>query len=169
MTDIVPHDDHAIDSLTARPVWEQRTGETNYEYAWFVRYAELGETREIARAARLVGIPVKLLRAAAAKHAWDDRCRAYDATVVAITSAIQPREDEALATQYAAGQIMLRLGLEAIKLKNPALLKVRDIQALLQAGSEMVRRGAGVADLKVQHDVVQRVTEDLELLLGPEA
>jgi hypothetical protein len=169
MTDIVPHADQAIDSLVARPVWEQRTGESNHEYAWFVKYAELGETREITRAARLCGVPVKMLRASASKHAWDDRCRAYDATVVAITSAIQPREDEALATQYAAGQIMLRLGLEAIKLKNPALLKVRDIQALLQAGSEMVRRGAGVADLKVQHDVVQRVTEDLELLLGPEA
>lgn len=168
MTDIVPHDDQVIDGLVARPVWEQRTGESNHEYAWFVKYAELGDTREVTRAARLCGVPVKMLRVAAAKNAWDDRCRAYDSAVVAITSAIQPREDEALATQYAAGMVMLRMGFEAIKLKNPALLKVKDIRELLQFGSEMVRRGAGVADLKVQHDVVERVAQDLELLLGPE-
>lgn len=169
MTDLVPHDDQAIDALVARPIWEQRTGETPHEYAWFVKYAELGETREIMRAARLCGVPVKMLRSAAAKHAWDDRCSAYDAAVVAITKAIEPEESEALATQYAAGMVMIRLGFEAIKLKNPALLKIKDIGQLLQLGSEMVRRGAGVADLKVQHDVVQRVAEDIELLFGPES
>lgn len=157
-----------VDTLVPKPPWEQLREEANHEYAWFCRYAELGETRTLEQTARFMGVPLKLVRKAATLHGWDARCAAYDATVIEITKAINPTEDEALATQYAAGMLMLRLGFEAIKLKNPTLLKVKDIQAMLQAGSEMVRRGAGVADLKVQHDVVERVAEDLELLLGPE-
>jgi len=168
--ELEPHNhDHAMDQLVARPVWEQRTGEPNHEYAWFVRYAELGEGRTLDRTAKLQGIPIKLVRNASTKHSWDARCAAFDEAIVSVRIAISADEAEALAMQYAAGMMMLRLGIEAIKLKNPALLKVKDTRELLQFGSEMVRRGAGVADLKVEHDVVRRVAEDLELLLGPDS
>lgn len=111
-------------------------------------------------------MPVKGVRAAAREHDWDARAAAYDATVIEIQKAVSPSEDEALAIQYGAGMMMLKLGLKAIEIKNPSLIKVKDAQALLREGSEMVRRGAGVADLKVQHEVVDRVFEDIELLLG---
>lgn len=153
-------------ALEVRPVWEQRSYESDHQYAWFVKYAELGEGRTLEKTAKLQGVPVKLVRQAALSHVWAERAAAFDKTVVAIQKAVSPDETEALALQYGAGMMMLRLGLSAIQIKNPALLKVKDIKALLEAGSEMVRRGAGIADLKVEHDVVQRVQADLELLLG---
>lgn len=161
-------DDSISTALDLQPAWEQRGRESQYEYAWFVRYAELGTERTLEKAARLLGMPIKGVREAARAHDWDVRAYAYDQTVVEITKAVTPSEDEALSIQYGAGMMMLKLGLSAIQIKNPALLKMKDIQALLQMGSEMVRRGAGVADLKVQHDVVQRVAEDIELLFGPD-
>lgn len=164
MTDMVSTDGGM--TLDVAPVWERHQHEGAHEYAWFVRYAELGEGRSLEKTAKLQGVPVALVRKAAQTHAWTDRAAQFDATVVSIQQAVAPDETEALATQYAAGLVMLKLGFSAIQLKNPALLKVKDIRELLQFGSEMVRRGAGVADLKVEHDVVQRVQSDLELLLG---
>lgn len=153
-------------TLEIAPIWEQRQHEGAHEYAWFVRYAELGEGRTLEKTAKLQGVPVALVRKAAERHGWPERAAAFDATVVSIQQAVTVDETEALAVQYGAGMMMLKLGLQAIQIKNPALLKVKDISQLLQMGSEMVRRGAGVADLKIEHDVVKRVQSDLELLLG---
>lgn len=157
-----------FDDVSPAPLWERRTGETEFEYAWFVRYAELGETRTMQDTSKRLGISVVTIRDAAKRWGWEERARAYDAQVIAITLAINPEESEALAVQYAAGMLMLRVGFDAMKLKNPALMKVKDIRELLQFGSEMVRRGAGVADLKIEHNVIDRVAENIDLLLGPE-
>lgn len=161
-------DDSLETVLDLQSPWEQRTRETKFEYAWFVRYAELGPERTLERAARQCGVPIKGVREAARANDWEARAKAFDAAVIEIQKAVIPDESEALAIQYQAGTEMLKLGLRAIQVKNPALIRVKDIAMLLKEGAEMVRRGAGVADLKIKHDVVQRVAEDLELILGPD-
>ena len=152
--------------LSAQPAWERRPRESRFQYAWFVRFAELGEQRTVEKAAKLCGVPVKQLREAARDHDWDMRAGEYDKVIIAMQEAVSPSEDEALAIQYAAGTMLLKLAVKGIETLDPSMLRIKDITVLLKEGSEMVRRGAGVADLKVQHDVVERVQSDIELLLS---
>lgn len=153
--------------LEPKPPWEQRQHERDMEYAWFVRYAELGPAaRDELKVARLCGVPVGVVRDAAKKHAWADRAAAYDATVVEVTKAIDVDESEALAMQYAVGIAMMRLGVKAVQLKNPALIRMKDIRELMQQGAEMARRGAGIADLKIEASTQHRIESQFLDLLG---
>jgi hypothetical protein len=137
------------------------------EYAWFSRYAELGpEVREHLKVARLCGVPVKLIRQAAQQHDWASRAAAYDRVVVEVSSHIDVDETEALAMQYAVGIAMMRLGVKAVQLKNPALIRMKDIRELMQQGAEMARRGAGIADLKIEASTQHRIESQFLDLLG---
>jgi hypothetical protein len=155
-----------MDPLEPRPPWEQRSSERDMEYAWFSRYAELGESRELLKVAKLCGIPVKLIREAAARHDWTTRAAAYDKIVVEVSQAIDVDESEALAMQYAVGIAMMRLGVKAVQLKNPALIRMKDIRELMQQGAEMARRGAGIADLKIEASTQHRIESQFLDLLG---
>lgn len=159
-------DDSMEIQLHVQPAWEQRPRESKFQYAWFARYAELGPERTVEQAAKLCGVPVKQLRLAQRDHDWDVRAGEYDATVVEIQKAISPSETEALAIQYAAGTMMLKLAVKGIATLDPNMLRIKDIQGMLREGSDMVRRGAGIADLKVDHNIVERVQSDIELLLS---
>lgn len=149
-----------------KPPWERLASEPEFEYAWFVRFAELGaEKRSLEKVSALQGVPLDLVERAAQVHQWSDRASAYDRTVVAVTEAVTIDESKALAMQHAIGIAMMELGISAFYLKNPALLKIKDIRELMQFGAEMARRGAGIADLNIQHDVVTRVRDQVLDLL----
>lgn len=158
MTDVEPLEVHAP--------WEKRQFEPVHQYAWFVRYAELGAERTLEQTSKLQGVPVALVRQAAASHGWERRAAAYDVAVADAVKAVVIDEDEALAMQYAVGKAMLRLGIEAIKVKNPAMMKIREALTILTSGTEMMRRGAGVADLKIEKDVQHRIQSEVLDLLG---
>lgn len=151
--------DTQVTQFEPRPPWEQQVSESDYEYAWFVKFAELGAERSIDKVSAVQGVPADLVRSAADKNAWDSRAKAYDDTVVSVLEHVNIDESEALAMQYAVGMAMMKLGVSAVALKNPALIKMKDIRELMQQGAEMARRGAGVADLTVQHDVVTRARD----------
>lgn len=155
MTDIVP-----------QQRWKQLENERDHEYAWFKAYLELGDTRTPAKAARRCGVPIEMVKAAANAHLWNPRALAYDAALVQLVELFDPDEQQALATQFAAGELMLRLAFKALESKNPALLNMKDITALLDKGAENMRRGAGVADIKVSHDTTKRVQDALEDWFG---
>lgn len=154
-----------VQSLEPKPPWQQQALEPDFEYAWFVKYAELGEQRTLEKVSAFQGVPLDLVQRARDRHEWDARVAAYDATLVDVMQHVQVSEDEALAMQYAVGMAMMRLGVSAVALKNPALIKMKDVQLLMAQGAEMARRGAGVADLNVQHDVVTRVRDQVLDLL----
>lgn len=152
--------------LVPQPAWARRRGEHEHHYAWFVHYAELGPTREIGRAASLCGVPTHMLEEAAAKNDWDARVAPYDEAVISLQQAVAPDSEEALAMQYHAGRMVMRLGIDALKLKSPNLIGVKEAITMVGEGAEMTRRGAGVADINVNIDVVTRIEQDVELLLG---
>jgi len=154
--------------LEPTPQWSQKFGESDHAYAWFVRYAELHDQRSLEKVGRYCGVPIAMVRKAAEQHAWDSRVCSFDETVSSVSSSVVIDDSEALAMQFAVGKAMVRLGVEGVKLKNPALLKVRDLLTLMQQGSEMMRRGAGVADLTIEQRTAQDRVEAtfLELLGG---
>lgn len=155
MTDVVP---------TAP--WEQRSDEPNAQYAWFVAFMELGEQRSPERAARRCGVALVEVRKAFTRFDWQVRATSYDTAVHRFAAELVTDERDALAAQYAAGMMMLKMGVTALKYKNASLLKMKDIRELLSFGSEMARRGAGVADMKVDHQTTSRVEAMLADILG---
>ncbi len=152
--------------LQPRASFEQQDGELDREYAWFKHYADTFGERDIARTARSIGVSVKLLRDAAARNQWDARCIEFDRIRAQVTGHIAPDDSEALQTQYMVGIAMMRLGVQAIQLKNPSLLKVKQILDLMTQGAEMARRGAGVADIKIEKTVQRRIESEFLDLLG---
>jgi hypothetical protein len=151
--------------LTPQPAWVQRTDEPENHYAWFRNYAETLGERSVERTAAHIGVSPRLLAEAAEKFQWDARCVQFDQARAQVAENIAPSEDEALHMQYAVGIAMIRLGVQAVQLKNPALLKMDTIVKLVTQGSEMARRGAGVADLNIEHSVQKRIEgEFLDLL-----
>lgn len=155
MTDVVP-----------KQPWERITGETEAQHAWFKRFVEVGEGRTVDRAAKACGVPVGPVRRAAELNDWAARAKAYDAAVIELRDVLELDETEALHAQYAAGRIMAQLGLTALQYKNPALVPIAQIKDLILNGAEMMRRGAGIADLKVDHSTTHRVESILDDLLG---
>lgn len=155
-----------IEPIQPREPWAQRTGEAPHQHAWLLRYCELGESRTIDKVARLCGVPIKLVRAAALEHAWITRAASFDAACMEVARAAATDEKMALSMQYEVGIAMMRLGVKAVQLKNPALIRMKDIRELMQQGAEMARRGAGVADLNIEVDVQKRVEADFLDLLG---
>lgn len=154
-------------NLEAKPPWERLAHEEAHAYAWFVRYCEMYEQRSVDKVARFCGVPVSLVRKAAAENAWEPRADAFDSTIARVVDSVQIDDSEALAMQFAVGKMMLRLGIDKIKLINPAMLKTKEVFALLQAGSEMMRRGAGIADLTIEQRSAQdRVERTFLELLG---
>lgn len=156
-------------TLVPTAAWQQRSGETAAQYAWFQRYVELGDERSPELAAKRCGVSVSVIRDAAMQHDWADRASKYDAAQRDAAALLVGDESEALAAQYAAGMIMLRLGINALALKNPALIKTQQATTLVEKGAEAVRRGAGVADLKVDHQTTKRVESLIDDLLGVES
>lgn len=156
MSELVPHEP-----------WQRRSDESAAEYAWFQRYIELVPSdRSEQKAARRCGVPVKLVRAAATKHDWKQRAAEYDEFVAQARSVLIADESEALEAQFRVGLLMLDIGMRAIAEKNPSLIKMTQAQQLIERGAENVRRGAGVADLKVDHQTTARVEGMLKDLLG---
>lgn len=153
-------------SLVPVAPWVQRTAETDMQYAWFKQYAETLGERDIDRTAAMIGVAPQLLRDAASSHQWDARCAAFDAARVDIAAQVAPDDTEALAMQYAVGIAMMRLGASALESRNASLLKIDQIIKLFTHGSEMARRGAGVADIKIEKTVQQRIERDFLDLLG---
>lgn len=158
--------DSSLEQVEARAPWYQLPTERDMQYAWFSSYAELGAQRTLASAARRTGTPIAAVREAATLHRWDERVAAYDAAVIEVSKTVAVDDAEALATQFAMGQVMLRLAIQGIQAKNPSLLKLKDIITLMTEGSEMMRRGAGVADMKTETTVIQRVENEFRDLLG---
>lgn len=151
--------------------WRQRFDESDHEYAWFKRFAELGKhRRSIAKTSAELGVPTRMIRVAARERDWAGRVEAFDNAVVLVSGMVVPNDSEALARQYAIGMAMMDLGIEAVRLKNPALIKTKEAMAMLQEGAEMARRGAGVADLTIeQRNTQERVERQfLDLLPDPE-
>jgi hypothetical protein len=152
--------------LEPTPAWTQRTGERDREYQWFIQYAETIGERDLERVAARIGVAASLLRAAAEKNQWDARCVEFDKARMSIARQVVPDDSEALSMQYAVGIAMIRLGVQAVQLKNPALLNMDQVIKLVTQGSEMARRGAGVADLKIEQTVQQRIEREFLDLLG---
>lgn len=159
-------DSQQVIPLEHSPAWLQRSGERDSEYAWFKQYAETLGERDVAMTAARIGVAPRLLLGAAAKHQWVERCAEFDAARVSVASQIAPDDTEALAMQYAVGIAMMRLAADGLKSKNVALLKIDQIIKLMVQGSEMARRGAGVADLKIEKTVQQRIESEFRDLLG---
>lgn len=156
-----------MDLQIAEP-WRQREGEADHEYAWFKRYAELGKhRRSLPKTSAELGVPLRMISDAASLRDWKARTAAYDDAIERIAGQAAPNDEAALARQYAIGMAMMDLGIEVIKLKNPALIRTKEGLQLLEHGAEMARRGAGVADLTVEQRSAQDRVERMFLDLLP--
>lgn len=159
-----------MDLEIAEP-WRQRAEEPDHEYAWFKRYAELGKhRRSIPKTSAELGVPQRMIEEASKKRDWSARTAAYDRAIEQVAGAASPNDEAALARQYAIGMAMMDLGIEVIKLKNPALIRTKEGLQLLEHGAEMARRGAGVADLTVEQRSAQERVESIfrDLLERPD-
>lgn len=155
MTEIVP-----------KVAWEQRSDESAAEHAWFHAFLELGDKRTVAKAAKRCGVATAVLKEASIKHDWKNRAEVYDKELQKLATTMIADETEALAVQWEAGRMLLKFGITALEYRNPHLLKMKDIRDVITSGAEMVRRGAGVADLKVDHTTTKRVQDMFDVLLG---
>ena len=155
-----------MSEVEVRAAWDRAHGESEAEHAWLMQFCELGAQRTPTKVARRCGVPVKLVKDAASKWGWSRRALAYDAAVHAAGQAALGDGSEALALQYEVGRRMLAIGATAVQLKNPALMNMNQIQKLLTEGAEMVRRGSGVADIKVDINTQKSVEDLVQDLLG---
>lgn len=155
-----------MSDLEPRVSWSQAHGESQAEHAWLMQYIDLGETRTPSKAARRCGVSVALVKAAAAKWAWKRRAADFDAAVKVNHREWVADEKEALYTQYMVGRLMLTLAAKGLDTKNPTLFDMKIIRPLLQEGAELMRRGAGVADIKISHETRDNVEESFRRLLG---
>lgn len=151
----------------AGPAWGRLKNETASRYNWFVMYCELGpEMRSTAAVASRIGIAEKHIIDASERYRWSERVAAYDDDVRGAVMVADP--DAVLAGQYAIGMMMMRLGISALGLKNPALMKVNDIQKIVTAGAELARKGTGLADMKIETERIERVQGIIEAAIAGE-
>lgn len=156
MDDLVPHEDNFL----------QITDETDQEYAWFKRYCEIGADRTTAKVAAFMGVPASVTRSAASRHHWNSRVGAYDQARIDAAQTLVADQSQALEAQYAAGMIMMQLGIDAIKIKNPGRMSVKNIAMLLTEGGALVNKGAGLADVVVDVNTTKRVEDHILELFG---
>lgn len=154
--------------LEPRPIYSQREGENDQQYAWFRQYYELGDTRTLPRAAMRCGVSRSLVERAAREHDWDIRSQQLDRDASHVAKTMIRDEDEALALQYAVGHVMIRMGMTALQAKNPALLDMKTVTALIQQGVEHTRRGAGAADMVISLDQRRSIQQQFADFLGEE-
>lgn len=143
--------------------WQQRPGETPAKYAWFQRYLEMGSGRTIQRVAKRCGARLDLVNKAASAHEWAIRAAEYDAATRGIVLDYANSDSEqALAMQRAVGKAMLDMGFTALHFKNPAMIRMSGVEKLLKEGVEQIRRGSGVADLKIeQAQAIDNIEKEL--------
>lgn len=152
--------------IEPRAAWDRAHGESEAEHAWLLRFCELGSQRTPTKVARRCGVPVKLVKDAASKWGWTRRAAEYDQAVRDVGRIAMKDEQEALQIQYEVGKELLRIGASAASLKNPALMNMNMVLKMLTEGAELVRRGAGVADIKVDMNTQRSVEELFQNLLG---
>jgi len=146
--------------------WKQQQGEKDHDHAWFTMFCDMGEMRSIEAVARRCGASEARVLAAAERGDWSRRAAAFDSAIVSVTQNLMLSDDEALGAQYLAGRAMVQLAIKGLQTKNPSLLKMSQLQSMLKDGAEMMRRGAGVADVRVEHSTQERVTSHLDGILG---
>lgn len=157
MSDIVP-----------QASFEQREGEPNHHYAWFMRWLEQGESRDVKRVARQCGVPLDQVRAAHAAGKWDERAPGYDLARAEVARSLMSGADEELAmqAQYAAGMIMMQLGVRKLEELNTTRLTAKQAIELVAKGGELVGRGTGQANVHVTFDAKENVKGILDILAG---
>jgi len=146
--------------------WKQQQGEKDHEHAWLTMFCDMGNMRSVEAVANRCGVSYARVLAAAERHGWSPRAAAFDDAVARVTQNIMLSDDEALGAQYLAGRAMVHLAIKGLQTKNPSLLKMAQLQSMLKDGSEMMRRGAGIADIRVEHETQERVTKHLDGILG---
>ena len=102
--------------------WELRSGESTKAYSAFLAYRDLGPTRSLAAAARLVGKHPSLLKRWSQRHAWVARVQLWEAQ--------QRAEHEESSRATIAGAYARRVGyaeqLERVAMAGLRSLVVRD-------------------------------------------
>lgn len=150
----------------ARDPWMQVEGESNADYAAFEQYCRLGHGRSLRQLAARLGISYDRVKTMSKKTDWESRSDLYDKACQSLTPTELSLEDT-LAFQYAVGSAMLKLGIAALELKNPNLIKTSDVIRLLKEGSEIQGKAAGISNtvtLKVESDSVAKINSLLDEL-----
>jgi len=163
MNDLVP---------AGKDPWSQLRNEDTADYAAFAEFCKLGTRRSNRVLASHLGVSIQKVNAIARKNDWVARADAYDRACNELhPSADDMSLEDTLAFQYAVGKAMLDMGVTALQLKNPASMRTADIVKLLQQGSEIQRKAAGITDtvsVKVESDAVSTINKLLEDIIDLE-
>lgn len=157
------------------PIYHRLSDEDHTVYEMFVEWCRIPpSSRNLANFTRRTGYPVKIARKMKEVWHWEVRANAFDHDSLQLRPDPTLMNDEAaLAGQLAAATVLLDLGLNAIALKNPALISADKAMKLVEKGVEIQRRAMGQADLNVQFTVddmsrVNRLVGDVFLSEGME-
>lgn len=155
-------------SIEPRVEWEQRATESPAQYAWLQQYLNLGPQRSAQRTATRCGVPLKIVKEAMAQHDWRMRADAYDNYITKLRTHALDNVDEQLAlqAQYEAGRMMMEIGVHGLQSKNANMLKVKQLMDMVFHGAEAMRRGSGVADMKIDHTTTSRIDDLWQDVLG---
>jgi len=125
----------------------------------FKAYCELGPARTIEDVSSRFGCAVSRVKHASGKHDWAARASEYDVALRDVSAITIADGERALHMQYAIGEAMLGLGINALRMKNPSMIRMKEIHKLIETGGELMRKGAGLADMKVDIETVDRVKD----------
>ena len=169
MSDDIPRE---LVHTVASPIYHRLDDESHEQYEAFVEWCKIPpSSRNLANLQRRTGFPPAVTRKLVGEFHWEVRATAFDHD----SRNLQPDpraldEEAALAGQLAAASTLLELGLNALQLKNPALIPVDKALKLAEKGIEIERRARGQADLNVQFTVedMTRVNKMIGDVLGDE-
>lgn len=137
MTEIVPYEQN--------DPWNKKESETDSEYKAFEEYCKIGSERSYRITASTTGHSLSTIQSYARKHKWATRAKQYDMACLQLVP-LEASPSETLAIQYAAGKIMLDLGLQAIQLKDPRSIRMQEAIKLAKLGSDLQRTALGIDD-----------------------
>lgn len=142
-----------------RDPWNQQAGESASQYAMFKAYCDAGHAGTYQDVANRFGCALSRVESVAVKNNWDSRVSAYCIELNNISTITVADGERALQMQYKIGEALLGLGINALQLKNPSMIRMKEIHKLIETGGEMMRKGAGLADMKVDIETVDRVKD----------
>ncbi len=139
------------DTQKARDPWQIVPEESARAFAAFESYRDMGPERSLAKLSAIIGKNVGSLQSWSARHAWQERCRAFDARAADLAAALA-LEDAATvrARQAKDARAMQAKAIAKIEASGSNELSIREATDLWRAGAEAERKALGIAD-KLEH------------------
>lgn len=155
-------------SIEPRAAWEQLPDETDADYGWFITYLELGDDRTLAKTARRAGVRKAAVERAASSFNWSQRCMAWKRDTQSVLAGAERDEEAVHDAEWHAGVSLIRLAVRGFNGKNPELMDVKSLTAILKEGIELARRGSGAADMVIAVEDRRNIEGQFADFLGEE-